>query len=95
MPTVESVAERIRYEGEWVTFVRNTDAEPITATVKAFVRGYAPNESPGDLVNAGWPDAPREPDQVEIGSARAVVQDVETRTLRGVDCIHIIHVRGG
>jgi hypothetical protein len=109
MPTVESVAERIRYEGEWVTFVRNTDAEPITATVKAFVRGYAPNElvgdidqgdrvlrvAPGDLVNAGWPDAPREPDQVEIGSARAVVQDVETRTLRGVDCIHIIHVRGG
>lgn len=109
MPTVESTAERIRTEGERVTFTRQTNDGSVTATVKAFVRGYAPHElvgdiqqgdrvvrvAPADLVNAGYPSAPKRPDQVQIGSVRAVVQDVETRKLRGVACVHIIHVRGG
>jgi hypothetical protein len=102
MPTVASVAARIQREGDLVTFTRQTDAGPISATVKAFVRGYAPHEgdrvlrvAPGDLAAQGWSDAPDMPDRVQIGDQTAVVQTTETRSLRGVPCMHVIQVRGG
>lgn len=109
MPSVESVAERIRDTGQTVTFTRQTEGGPVSVSVKAFVRGYSPQQlvgdinqgdrevrvAPGDMSAAGWPSAPREPDQIRIGNARAVIQDVETRMLGDTPCMYIIHVRGG
>jgi hypothetical protein len=86
MPTVASVAARIRREGQpWFSRpARNT------ATIKAFVRGYQPDELVGDIqqgdrelhvapTDLSW--TPDQPDRVQIGDATAVVQTTETRTL--------------
>lgn len=109
MPTVASVAARIRREGQTVVFTRQTGATAISASVKAFVRGYQPNQlvgdiqqgdrvlhvAPADLTAAGWPGAPDQPDRVLIDGEQAIVQSTETRSLRGAPCMHVIQVRGG
>lgn len=113
MPSVESVAAKIEREGEDVTLTRTLDdMSTVTATVRAFIRGYAPDEigtsgiiqgdrrariAPGPLALAGFPDAPRKPDLMTIvGSGQVtVVQDAETRELRGVPAVHVVQVRGG
>ncbi len=105
MPTVASIAARIEREGEDVTFTRGAHV----ATVRAFVRGYRPQElvddiqqgdremriAPAALDAAGYPDAPTRPDQVLIGDAYATVQSCETVKLRGVPAMHVVQIRGG
>jgi hypothetical protein len=87
MPTVASVAARIRREGQLVVFTSGA----LTATIKAFVRGYQPDELVGDIqqgdrelrvapTDLSW--TPDQPDRVQIGDATAVVQTTETRTSR-------------
>lgn len=107
MPTVSRVAARIQLEGEPVVFTKADNS--VSATVKAFVRGYTPEElvgdvaqgdrvlrvAPGDLAAQGWSDAPDQPDRVTIGGQTAVVQSTETRSLRGVPCMYVVQVRGG
>ncbi len=109
MPTVSSVAARIEREGEEVELLRTLDGGAVvTARVRAFVRGFKPEElgggivqgdramhiAPGGLAAAGFPDAPRKPDQVTVAGRAATVQSCETRRLRGVPCVHIVQVRG-
>jgi hypothetical protein len=102
VPTVASVAARIHREGETVVFTKADGTA--TATVKAFVRGYQADQLVGDIQQgdrvlhvapADIPWTPDQPDRVGIGSEIAVVQTTETRTLRGVPCMHLIQVRGG
>lgn len=109
MPTIASVAARIEREGEDVELLRMLEGGgEMRATVKAFVRGFKPEElgggivqgdramhvAPATLAAAGFPDAPRKPDQVTIAGRTATVQSCETRRLRGVPCVHIVQVRG-
>lgn len=109
MPTVASVEADIEREGEPVELLRNLpDGGQLTASLKAFVRGFKPEELGGGIVQgdramhvaprklaaAGWPDAPRKPDQVTIAGKTATVQSCETRRLRGVPCMHLVQVRG-
>ena len=109
MPTVASVEADIEREGEPVELLRNLPGgASLTASLKAFVRGFKPDELTGGIVQGdravtiaprklqaeGWPDAPRKPDQVTIAGRTATVQNCETRRLRGVPCMHIVQVRG-
>lgn len=109
MPSVASVAASIEREGEPVQLLRNLpDGGQLTASLKAFVRGFKPEElgggiiqgdramhvAPATLAAAGFPDAPRKPDQATIAGRTATVQSCETRRLRGVPCVHIVQVRG-
>jgi hypothetical protein len=102
VPTVASVAARIRREGQLVTFSAADGTQ--TAIVKAFVRGFSPDQLVGDIQQGDrvlhvapgdLPWIPDQPDQVQIGDAWATVQTTETRLLRGVPCMHVIQVRGG
>ena len=110
MPSPDSIADKIRYEGQWISITRVLDdGSTINADVPAFVRGYQPDElvndiqqgdremriAPVDLYVAGLPDAPQRPDQVSIEDKTAIVQSCETRFLRGVPAMFVVQIRGG
>lgn len=109
MPSVEDTAAKIEREGQDVTFKRKSGTQTVSATVKAFIRGYRPMElgdgilqgdrqmqvAPSALYFAGFPDQPRNPDRIEIEQNTAVVQSVELRFLRGEPCVYLIQLRGG
>ena len=109
MPTVESVAATIEREGQNVTFKRKAGTQTVSATVKAFIRGYRPVEigdgiqqgdremrvATGALYYQGFPGQPKNPDRIEIEENTAVVMSAELRFLRGEPCVYVIQVRGG
>ena len=107
MPTPDSIAARIDRDGEDV-LLRRPGAPPVQATVRAFVRGFKPDElvggiqqgdrelrvAPGPLAALGWPGPPQRGDDVVIRGRTTKVQACETRTLRGADALHVLQVRG-
>ena len=109
MPSAEKTAAKIEKEGQEITFRRKVGTQVISATVKAFIRGYKPMElgdgilqgdremrvAPDTLAQQGFPGQPRNPDRIEIGENIAVVQSVELRLLRGEPCVYVMQVRGG
>lgn len=109
MLNVEQISAKIEREGQNVTFRRKIGTQTVSATVKAFIRGYRPMEigdgiqqgdremrvAPSALYYAGFPGQPKNPDRIEIEENTAVVQSVELRFLRGEPCVYIMQVRGG
>ncbi len=105
MPDARRIADRIGREGEPVVLRRASVAD---LDLKGVVRFYRADELTGaiqqgdrvvtasgrEIAAAAWPGPPRRGDQVVIRGRTTAVQSCETRTLRGVDAMHIIQVRG-
>lgn len=47
-----------------------------------------------EIAAAAWPGPPKKGDQLVIAGHTTTVQSVETRTLGGATCMHVLRVRG-
>ncbi|MGC2853952.1 hypothetical protein ACM64Y_00620 [Novispirillum sp. DQ9] len=103
--TPARVAALIAAKGEGCTLKRTGQPD---LSVRAFVRGYKPEELVGGLIQgdrearisdaeiaaAAWPGPPRKGDLLVIGGKTAAVQGCDTRKVGGVAYMHVMTVRG-
>lgn len=110
-PRIARVSAALAQVGETVVVRRLTGANPqipLDCSVKAVVRGYAPQElvggiaqtdrkvtiSPAEMARAQWPWPVKKDDRILIDGKATVVQSVEVRKIGDAPAMLIAQVRG-
>lgn len=109
MSVIASVRRLVLRDGQSLTLHRiGTGTAPVSVALTGVVRGYAPQELAGNLIQgdrhviitndeiaaAEWPGPPRKGDQVEIDGTPATVQSCNTIRQGTAIARHDLVVRG-